>query len=60
MDSGERPWLQRLATDSTGPAKANTHVVDVCCSQVGNGVSTEVRVEIAVEHGAGLTDRGRS
>lgn len=59
MDSGERPRLQRLATDSTGVAKAHIHDVDVGSREIGDRSGTEVRVEVTVEHRSGLANRRR-
>jgi hypothetical protein len=59
MDAGERPRLQRFATDPAGAAKTHIQVVDVGSRQISDRSAAEIRVEVAVKYGSGLADCGR-
>jgi hypothetical protein len=50
---------QRAATDAATAAKLGVDGVDGCRCDIAEGERTEVRMEIAVENGPGLADRGR-
>ena len=63
--SAARHGRRASVPDDSGPprcrrgAKRRVDGVDHCRGDFADGELTEVRVEIAVEHGAGLADRGR-
>jgi hypothetical protein len=60
MNTGESAGHQRSANDATTSSQAGVERVDFGGRDLSDGELTEVRVEIAVEHGAGLADRGWS
>lgn len=59
VDASERSGAERFAADTAAPPKLNIESVDRRWGDVADSDVAEMWVEVAVQNGAGLADRGR-